>query len=238
MMGDRDTLGPDDFSQAAADRRRGAEPVVPVMTRGELADAKQAAFAEGTRVGRAQAEAEELATYYAGDTLNAAPTTAPTTYDAAVVALEVAGRCVHRIDVAGFSSAEAQQLLVDQHAHGITALADELVRWLSEHIEPDAEPGAGGGRPISELVIDEVVRWPAEQQDRAAQLVREAMTDGDRDGELVEDDDGSPLPPEQQPCPNCLAGKHDNCPGRIPGAGLTYLPCPCAGQTHPESLGS
>lgn len=237
-MGDRDTLTPDDFSQAAADRRRGAEPVIPVMTRGELADAKQAAFAEGTRVGRAQAEAEELATYYAGDTLNAAPTT----YDAAVVALEVAGRCVHRIDVAGYGTPEAQRLLVGQHAHGITALADELVRWLSEHVEPDVEPGAGGGRPISELVIDEVVRWPVEQQATADRCSACGMSmsgaGGCSDPWCPGAKPDAPLPPEQQPCPNCLAGKHDNCPGRIPGAGLTYLPCPCAGQTHPESLGS
>ena len=62
--------------------------------------------------------------------------------------------------------------------------------------------------------------------------------------DLVEEDDGPAPTPEQQACPECLAGKHDNCGGRIldessvnePGP-VKYIPCPCAGETHPESLG-
>lgn len=46
--------------------------------------------------------------------------------------------------------------------------------------------------------------------------------------------------PQVEACPECRSGKHDNCPGRVLDEGATELEwtaCPCAGESHPESLG-
>jgi hypothetical protein len=91
-------------------------------------------------------------------------------------------------------------------------------------------------------------RVRAAMADRTAEMMRKfgaaaGQEDADLDADLVEDDDGAPLPPEQQPCPECLAGKHGNCPGRIIDETaeasadvddpIRYRPCPCPGRVAP-----
>ena len=40
--------------------------------------------------------------------------------------------------------------------------------------------------------------------------------------------------PPVNPCPECTAGKHDNCDGRTWDTVTDdYTPCPCAGRGHP-----
>jgi hypothetical protein len=115
------------------------------------------------------------------------------------------------------------------------------------------------GRSMSEPIIDEVSHWPTglikgpmvgpQIDDPVLRCphpqCNAALTAGP--GSMCTDPwcpSGAAQPPaEPDPCPECRAGKHDNCGGRIineaPGpAALSYRACPCALDTHPESLPS
>ncbi len=206
-------------------------------------DQREGWLAEGARIGRAQAEAERPFDF-TGEALDSAPST----YDAAAVALDRAVRLVHRIDVSGVQSATAVKALIDQQALGVTLLADELLRWLSEHVEPEIDVDQVDG-PMP--AVDEV-QWAVAPRCTSCGLsvfgagpcsdpwCPAVVKAAEGTPELVEDGDGAPLAPEAQPCPECRAGKHDNCGGRVPdeeGENLRWKPCPCAAESHPESLG-
>jgi len=184
------------------------------------AEGHAAGFRSGVQVGRAEGEAQQL---------DAVLQTGPTTYDAACVALEVAARVVHRIDVTGLHTPEAQQLLIDQHGQGMTALADRLLLWLAAHVDPDID-GPLLGQRISEPVMDEV-RW--------ATAPRCTSCGSSIFSTHADDCTATGLTPATPgPCPECVAGKHPNCGGRVLDGSDRYQACPCALDNHPESLPS
>lgn len=162
-------------------------------------------FAAGVKIGRVEAEGEHL-----DQIEHTLGCTGPTTFDAAVAALDAATKLVHRVDVAGVHSPAGRQLLIEQQAHGVTELADHLVRWLSEHIEVD----------VDAPIMDEV-QWATAARCTACG----AST-------FAEHADDCSAAPPVEPCPECRAGKHGNCPGRVLNRFDKWRSCPCGDPSH------
>lgn len=203
-----------------------------------VAQAHSSGFRAGTTIGRAEAEAERPAADFTGETLNSEPSA----YDLAVEAMHAAVRLVKPVDLSVITL-DRRADAGEQLAAFVADVADELAGWLSEHIPPAPY---GEGTPI----VDEA-RWAVADPDTATAVnwcpsCGMSMKHGcsnpqcDAPPELVEDDDGAPLPPEQQPCPECRAGKHLNCPDEIwtdgvgPGGG--FIPCPCPDEWHRTAI--
>lgn len=214
-------------------------------------------FAAGVKVGRVEAAAEHL------DQLGPViGHTEPSTYDLAVEALHAAVRLVNPVKAASLLLDDEIGPVSLAYARLTTTIADELVRWLSEHVDVEPQPihdevnwaipdlniamadrctscGSSVGFHFAGCTV------PLDQRGPVSLPKSEAFATVDPDAELVEDDDGAPLPPEQQPCPECRAGKHMNCPGEIwtelpaddaEAVREGFAPCPCPDQWHQSPI--
>lgn len=208
---------------------------------------RDAGFAEHARVVKAEREAATLGGVL--DTTETWSESTPSAYDVAERALDYASRLVSPVYAVNTMVDEQIGPVAVQYARMTTDLADRLYGWLWQFTDMDG--------PRSEIETCGSCSQPRERHDpgclyapreRAGDpwepLTGVLKSDTPIRFEPAEQVDDGPAPtPEQQACPECRQGKHDNCPGRVlendegDGGAPVYAACPCALDTHPESIG-
>lgn len=200
----------------------------------------QEGYRAGTKVGAAQQSARDL-----DEGWETTETLRPEAYDVADRALDYATRLVEPIKSAPLVLDEEFGPVTSAYVRLTTELAAGLYGWLTQFTEPDPPDGPS----LAERFV------PAANGPRCPQPECGVLLDASgactdpwcpSGGAVVGDPVviAGPEPVEQQSCPECRQGKHDNCPGRVLDEAATddtgvptYLACPCAVDTHPESLG-